>query len=58
VRELGWEPRHGFEAALERAVAWYVENRWWWEKIKVGQYREYYERQYGQRLADTSPGSL
>lgn len=57
VRELGWEARHGFEAALERTVAWYVENRWWWEKIKVGQYREYYERQYGQRLAETSPGS-
>jgi dTDP-glucose 4,6-dehydratase len=57
VRELGWKPRHDFGAAIEKTVAWYVENRWWWEKIKLGQYREYYQRQYGQRLAETPPGS-
>jgi dTDP-glucose 4,6-dehydratase len=32
-------------------VSWYRENRAWWEAIKAGEYREYYERQYGARLA-------
>jgi dTDP-glucose 4,6-dehydratase len=28
--ELGWQPRHGFEAGLRATVKWYLENRWWW----------------------------
>jgi dTDP-glucose 4,6-dehydratase len=51
IRALGWSPRHDFDAALEETVAWYVGNRWWWEKIKSGAFRDYYEKQYGARLA-------
>jgi dTDP-glucose 4,6-dehydratase len=29
-----------------------VDNEWWWRKIKSGEYRAYYKRQYGQRLAE------
>ncbi|HEY8490976.1 MAG TPA: dTDP-glucose 4,6-dehydratase [Dehalococcoidia bacterium] len=54
LRALGWEPRHDFDRALERTVRWYVENRWWWEPIKSGAYREYYQQQYGRRLAGSS----
>lgn len=51
VRALGWEPRHHFfEGGLEQTVAWYVERRDWWEPIRSGDYREYYERQYGTKL--------
>ncbi len=50
VRALGWEPRVRFEAGLEETVAWYRENTWWWEPIRSGDYREYYERQYGRAL--------
>jgi dTDP-glucose 4,6-dehydratase len=50
VRGLGWEPRVRFEAGLERTVAWYRDNAWWWEPIRSGEYREYYERQYGRAL--------
>ena len=32
-----------------------MENRWWWEKIKSGEYKEYYERMYGRRLAEARP---
>jgi len=46
---LGWEPGHTFEEALEKTVRWYVENEWWWRKIKSGDYREYYRKQYGER---------
>ena len=48
TRELGWSPRHRFEEALAGTVAWYQQNRPWWERIISGEYRTYYERQYGQ----------
>ena len=51
VRGLGWSPRHSFsETGLAETVAWYRENRAWWEPIKSGEYRRYYEQQYGARL--------
>jgi dTDP-glucose 4,6-dehydratase len=34
VRSLGWAPGHDFPEALTRTVAWYVDNRWWWEPLK------------------------
>ena len=46
IKALGWESRHTFEQALEKTVRWYVENEWWWRKIKSGEYWEYYRRQY------------
>jgi dTDP-glucose 4,6-dehydratase len=51
VRALGWEPRVRFAEGLERTVAWYRENGRWWEPIRSGEYREYYERQYGHGLS-------
>jgi dTDP-glucose 4,6-dehydratase len=50
IRELGWEPSIRFAEGLERTVAWYRENGWWWEPIRSGDYRAYYERQYGRAL--------
>jgi dTDP-glucose 4,6-dehydratase len=55
IRALGWEPAHTCEDAIEATVRWYVDNEWWWRKIKTGEYLEYYKRQYGERLA-TSRG--
>jgi dTDP-glucose 4,6-dehydratase len=51
VRALGWEPRVRFGEGLEQTVAWYRENSWWWEPIRSGDYRAYYERQYGRALS-------
>jgi dTDP-glucose 4,6-dehydratase len=48
--ELGWEPRVRFAEGLERTVDWYRNNEWWWAPIRSGEYREYYERQYGRAL--------
>jgi dTDP-glucose 4,6-dehydratase len=43
---LGWEPKHEFKAALEFTIDWYVKNRWWWEKLKSGEYLEFYKKHY------------
>jgi dTDP-glucose 4,6-dehydratase len=50
LRGLGWEPRVHFDEGLERTVSWYADNSWWWEPIRAGDYREYYERHYGRAL--------
>ncbi len=49
--ELGWEPQHEFEVGLGQTIDWYLANRPWWESVRSGEYREYFERQYGSRLA-------
>lgn len=38
-RELGWRPERSFEEGLRQTVAWYLENRWWWERVRSGEYR-------------------
>jgi dTDP-glucose 4,6-dehydratase len=48
-RELGWEPRHGFETGLRDTVKWYLENRPWCDNVRKGEYMEYYERNYMKR---------
>jgi dTDP-glucose 4,6-dehydratase len=51
IRALGWSPQHSFgETGLAETVAWYRDNRAWWEPIKSGEYRRYYDEQYGARL--------
>ncbi len=50
VRALGWAPQVRFSDGLAQTVAWYRENGWWWEPIRSGEYRAYYERQYGRSL--------
>jgi dTDP-glucose 4,6-dehydratase len=47
---LGWDAAVGFDEGIERTVAWYRDNEPWWGPIRSGEYREYYEKQYGRRL--------
>ena len=46
---LGWEPDFTHEEAIRTTVRWYLDNRWWWEPIRSGEFQEYYERVYGSR---------
>jgi dTDP-glucose 4,6-dehydratase len=51
IREtLDWSPAHDFAGGIERTVRWYMENRDWCERVRSGEYRCYYEQQYGSRL--------
>jgi dTDP-glucose 4,6-dehydratase len=47
---LGWRARTRFVDGLAETVGWYRENAWWWEPIRSGVYRDYYERHYGRSL--------
>jgi dTDP-glucose 4,6-dehydratase len=51
-RELGFTPRVAFADGLAETVAWYRANRAWWEAVKSGAYRDFYDAWYGRRLAD------
>jgi dTDP-glucose 4,6-dehydratase len=46
---LGWKSRHTHEQAIRKTVRWYVENEWWWRKIKSGEFKEYYRKMYANR---------
>jgi dTDP-glucose 4,6-dehydratase len=53
IRALGWSPATSIAGSgLDETVAWYRDHRAWWEPIKSGAYREYYEQQYAQRFSD------
>jgi len=48
-RELGWRPSVTFEQGLSMTVQWYTDNESWWRRVMDGQYRAYYQEQYGGR---------
>jgi len=47
--ELGWEPTTTFDEGIKKTVAWYLENKSWWENILSGDYQNYYEKMYKDR---------
>ena len=46
-KELSWEPLHSFDEWLESTVNWYKKNEAWWKRVKSGEYKNYYKKQYG-----------
>jgi len=50
LKRLGWQPRVSFGEGISRTFDWYRDNPWWWEPIRSGIYREYYEQHYGRSL--------
>jgi dTDP-glucose 4,6-dehydratase len=51
LRALGWAPAKDFTSGIRETVNWYRAHRDWWEPIKSGEFRRYYEQQYADRLA-------
>ncbi|MFO7869918.1 MAG: dTDP-glucose 4,6-dehydratase [Kiritimatiellia bacterium] len=56
TEELGWRRRYDFEEALKSTVDWYVNNRPWWERVRTGEYRDFYEKLYAKRLDEGEAG--
>ncbi|MGK2932446.1 MAG: dTDP-glucose 4,6-dehydratase [Solirubrobacterales bacterium] len=52
TKGLGWSAAVSFEEGIERTVNWYRDNREWWGALRSGEYREYYQKQYGTKLSD------
>ncbi len=50
-REIGWEAQVQFEEGIQRTVQWYLDRQDWWEPLLDDDYKAYYQRQYGARLA-------
>ncbi len=50
IRNMGWQPSHSFDEAMHDTIQWYVQNRWWWEKLKSGEYLEFYKSNYQMAL--------
>ena len=49
--EIGWKPEKTFESALEAKIRWYVENQLWCDDVRSGQYTEFFDTWYGDRLS-------
>src|SRR5262249_18824014 len=54
MRETGWAPQVSFEDGLARTIEWYRANMELVSRVRSGEYRTYYERNYGSRMV-TSP---
>jgi dTDP-glucose 4,6-dehydratase len=48
-RELGWRPQYEFETAMEETVDWYLKNTAWVNDVRSGEYRQWIEKNYGDR---------
>ena len=49
MRELGWAQNYNFQTGMQETVTWYSHNREWWTRVKSGEYRDFYQRWYGNR---------
>lgn len=56
-KELGFQPSVTFEDGIAETIRWYQDNRAWWEHVRSGDYREYYDRMYGDRLGGEGDAS-
>lgn len=45
--ELGWVPEIQFTDGIDKTIEWYLTHRRWWEEIVNGEYKNYYEKMYG-----------
>ncbi len=49
LRQMGWAPTYSFEQGMSETVAWYKEHQEYWQRLKSGEYLDYYKRQYEER---------
>lgn len=53
TRALGWAPQKPFEASLRETVAWYANNRQWWEPtVASADYQQFVQAYYGKYLGE------
>jgi dTDP-glucose 4,6-dehydratase len=50
-RELGWKPAETFETGIRKTVEWYLDNQAWVANVTSGEYRNWLEKNYEERVA-------
>jgi len=50
IKELDWQPSVSFDQGIQLTIDWYLQNLKWVESILDGSYKEYYRKQYGERM--------
>lgn len=48
--ELGWLPQTKFEDGIKQTIDWYLTHKEWWQNILSGDYQNYFDKMYGERL--------
>lgn len=49
-KDLGYKPKYDFETYLGKTIQWYKDNKDWWKRVKSGEYKEYYDKQYKEQV--------
>ena len=49
--QLDWQPAHDFRSGIEATIQWYLANLGWCDRVRSGEYRDYYARQYGKDVS-------
>lgn len=49
-RELGWLPQTSFDDGIKKTIDWYLDNKEWWQNILSGEYQNYFDSMYSNRL--------
>lgn len=49
-RELGWLPQTKFDDGIKKTIDWYLDNKQWWQNILSGEYQNYFDTMYSNRL--------
>lgn len=47
--ELGWSQRYDFTSGMKKTIDWYLASKPWWQRIKTGEYLDFYKRWYADR---------
>lgn len=45
-KELGWKSKYTFETGIIETINWYINNQKWMDKVKSGEYQDYYRKMY------------
>lgn len=49
-KELGWKPKYNFDTGIQQTIQWYLDHEDWWKHILSGEYSNYFNRMYGDKL--------
>lgn len=48
--ELGWKPIYTFDTGIAETIEWYLNHKEWWQHILSGEYQNYFDTMYANRL--------